>query len=151
VVIVGVTATAVTPTAPVLHTTVPVQFFTSSVTLSPGQMFSVLQVTSGFSGLGVTVTVVVAGALSQVPILQVAEYVVVPVGVTTTLLPVAPVLQVTVPPAQPVAVSVTLPPAHTVPDGDAAIVTGCVLLPTLTVTLAGALSHLPVAPLHEAW
>lgn len=50
----------------------PAQFFTSSVTLSPGQSLSVLQITTGFSGAGTTVTVAVAGALSHLPTLQIA-------------------------------------------------------------------------------
>jgi hypothetical protein len=49
-------------------------------------------------------------ALRHVPTWQEAEYVVVAVGTTTMLAPVAPVLQTIVPPAQPSAVSVTLSP-----------------------------------------
>ena len=66
------------------------------------------------------------------------------------LAPVAPVLQVIVPPVQPAAVSVTLVPLQTMFEGDNVIVGAVVLFPTLTVTLPGALSHLPVAFLHEA-
>ena len=71
VVVVGLTPMAA-PVWPVDHSTTPVQFFTSSVTGSPGHTFVATEVTSGFSGPGVTVMVTLAGELAQVPILQVA-------------------------------------------------------------------------------
>lgn len=83
--------------------------------------------------------------LSQAPILQVAVYVVVALGVAVMLTPVAPVLHVIVPPTHPAAVNVTGVPLHIVLDGDTEIDSGVVLFPTLTVTLPGALSHLPGA------
>lgn len=67
---------------------------------------------------------------------------------TMMLAPVAPVLHVIVP-AQPAAVSVTEVPAHTVDDGLTVMVGATALLPTVTVTLPGALSHLP-STRHEA-
>lgn len=65
----GVTTIA-GPVSPVDHSTTPVQFFTSSVTLSPGQTLSVLQITSGVGPPGVTVIVTLAFGLSHLPILQ---------------------------------------------------------------------------------
>ena len=94
------------PVSPVDHSATPAQPLIWSVTGSPAQILSVLQITSGAGGPGDTVIVMLPGVLAQVPILQIAVYVAVVAEVTIICAPVAPVLQVIVP-AQLAAVSVT--------------------------------------------
>lgn len=94
------------PVSPVDHSATPAQPLIWSVTGSPAQTFSVLQIISGAGGPVDTFIVMLAGVLAQIPILQVAVYVAVAVGVTIICAPVAPVLHIIVP-AQLVAVSVT--------------------------------------------
>ncbi|GAB3985326.1 hypothetical protein GCM10028807_00330 [Spirosoma daeguense] len=63
------------------------------------------------AGAGLVVTLVEAEPL-QSPIVQVAVYVVVIVGVTVRVRPVAPSLQATVPPVQPDTDKAELPPGQ---------------------------------------
>ena len=58
------------PVAPVDHSTMPAQFFTSRVTLSPEHNLVALQITSGLGPPGVTLIVTLALGLSHLPILQ---------------------------------------------------------------------------------
>jgi hypothetical protein len=93
----------------------------------------VLQITTGFSGAGTTVTVAEAGALSHLPTVHFAVKAVVALTTASMLVPVAPVFQVMVPPSQPAAVNFTVLPAQTLADGLTVIVGGVETLPTVTV------------------
>ncbi len=102
------------PEAPVvgLHEIVPVQFFASKTAISPKQIVTSATLIVGF---GLTVTVPVAEA-SQLPLLvQVAVYVVVPTGLTESVVPVTPVFQVTVP-VQPVVLNTAVSPPQIVTE-----------------------------------
>ena len=95
----------VVPVIPLDQITIPSQLFPVKVTLSPEQILSFPQVTTGGAGLGVTITVTVLAPSQVVPVVHVAVYVVVVAGLTVIVTPVAPVFHF-IDPEHPPAVSI---------------------------------------------
>ena len=100
-----------TPVAPVLHFTLPVQPLAVNVAFSVPQMLLLLALTTGATGLvNTSITKPFDASLSPQLVLHFAVYV--PAVFTTIDKPVAPLLHVIVPFAQPLVVNVVLSPSQ---------------------------------------